>query len=162
MPNVEQHRNNTTAVRLSYTPFPGEFFFDTDTSLLYVGDGATAGGLLVGGGGTGSTVLVANKTADFPLAGADSGFRFTNAGASVTIVGLLPPATVGLVYGFSVAVAHTLGAVADGTDTINWAGTASAAGGTIEGNVVGWFALLECHVAGRWTVTQAQGGWIVT
>jgi hypothetical protein len=38
------------AQRASVTPDAGELLFTTDNKQLFVGDGATAGGLLVGGG----------------------------------------------------------------------------------------------------------------
>ena len=39
-----QIRRGTTAQRLSITPLPGELILDTDTNLVYVGDGSTPGG----------------------------------------------------------------------------------------------------------------------
>lgn len=157
-----QHRRGNTATRLALTLLPSELYFDTDTEELYVGDGTTAGGVLVGGGSGAANVTVSNKTTNFNALAVESGTRYTNNGAAGTVVGSLPAATVGLNFGFSVATAQILRADANGTDTINWAGTVSAAGGVIEGNVVGWFVLIECHVTGIWTVTQSQGGWTVT
>lgn len=37
--------------RLSITPDSGEFLWVTDSKLLYVGDGTTPGGIIIGGGG---------------------------------------------------------------------------------------------------------------
>jgi len=162
MADVLQHRRGSSATRLGLTPAVSELFWDTDANSLYSGDGSTAGGILVGGPGAGSTVSVSNKTANFSITGAESSTRYTNNGAGGTVVGSLPAATVGLVFALSVAAAQTLRFAANGTDTINYGGTVSAAGGTIEGNVVGWFLLIECHVAGKWTVVNAQGGWTVT
>jgi len=39
--------------RTSITPDEGEFLYVTDTGLLYIGDGSTAGGNLVAGGSGG-------------------------------------------------------------------------------------------------------------
>ena len=45
-----QIRRGIEAQRASITPDAGELLFTTDNKQLFVGDGATAGGLLVGGG----------------------------------------------------------------------------------------------------------------
>ena len=45
-----QIRRGVEAQRALVTPDAGELLFTTDTHELFVGDGATAGGLLVGGG----------------------------------------------------------------------------------------------------------------
>lgn len=52
-------RRGTNAERLLITPVEGELIYTTDTKLLYVGDGSTAGGTLVtgSGGGGGATSL---------------------------------------------------------------------------------------------------------
>lgn len=157
-----QHRRMNSATRALYTILISEFVYDTDSDEVYVGDGVTAGGLLVGGGGGSTLVPVINKTSNFVAAGAETGTRYTNTGAGGTVVGTLPAATVGLAFGLSISATQILRFDAAGTDTINYAGTASAAGGVIEGNVIGWFLMIECHVTGRWTVTNVQGGWTVT
>jgi len=45
-----QIRRGVEAQRAAVTPDAGELLFTTDNKQLFVGDGATAGGLLVGGG----------------------------------------------------------------------------------------------------------------
>jgi hypothetical protein len=55
-------KRGTNAARTGYTPQTGELFWATDTKLLYCGDGATAGGNLVGSV-TGSTAPSANYSA---------------------------------------------------------------------------------------------------
>ena len=45
-----QIRRGVEAQRASITPDAGELLFTTDNKQLFVGDGATSGGLLVGGG----------------------------------------------------------------------------------------------------------------
>jgi hypothetical protein len=45
-----QIRRGVEAQRVSLTPDSGELLFTTDNKQVFVGDGATAGGLLVGGG----------------------------------------------------------------------------------------------------------------
>ena len=58
-------RRGTDAERLLITPIEGELVYTTDTKLLYVGDGTTAGGTLVtGAGGGGSTTLDALTDTD--------------------------------------------------------------------------------------------------
>jgi len=59
-------RRGTDAERLLITPVEGELIYTTDTKLLYVGDGTTAGGTLVtgSGGGGGSTTLDALTDTD--------------------------------------------------------------------------------------------------
>lgn len=47
-----QIRRGLEADRTTVTPQPGEPLYTTDTNLLYMGDGSTAGGVAVGGGGT--------------------------------------------------------------------------------------------------------------
>ena len=44
-------RRGTNAGRTAITPAEGEPIFTTDTKQLYIGDGSTAGGVAVGGGG---------------------------------------------------------------------------------------------------------------
>lgn len=58
MSNKIQVRRGLETDRMSITPAEGEFLYVTDTGLVYIGDGSTAGGNPVGGGGGGVT----NKT----------------------------------------------------------------------------------------------------
>ena len=59
-----QIRRGVEAQRASITPDAGELIFTTDNKQLFVGDGATAGGLLVGGGSaTGYVQKVAGTVA---------------------------------------------------------------------------------------------------
>ena len=70
-----QIRRGTDAERLgSFTPAEGELIYTTDTKKLYVGDGATAGGVAidtVGGGGSGASTL--NDLTDVNVGGAANG-----------------------------------------------------------------------------------------
>ena len=50
-----QIRRGTDADRLTITPESGELIYTTDTKDLYVGDGTTVGGTIIGGGGGGGT-----------------------------------------------------------------------------------------------------------
>jgi hypothetical protein len=47
-----QIRRGTNAARLEITPSEGELLYTTDTKQIYVGDGATAGGVSIGSGGS--------------------------------------------------------------------------------------------------------------
>jgi hypothetical protein len=57
-------RRGTNADRTTITPVQGEPIYTTDTKQLYIGDGTTAGGVQVGGGGTLSV-----NTQDFTASG---------------------------------------------------------------------------------------------
>lgn len=60
-----QFRRGTNAERTTITPAQGEPLYTTDTKALYIGDGSTAGGVAVGGGGGTLTV----DTQDFTASG---------------------------------------------------------------------------------------------
>lgn len=57
-----QIRRGTAAQRTSITPAAGELLYTTDTKLVYVGDGSTAGGNIISGGGGGITDIVNDTT----------------------------------------------------------------------------------------------------
>jgi len=66
-----QIRRGVEAQRASITPDAGELLFTTDNKQIFVGDGATAGGLLIGGGSaTGYVKKIAGTQAI--ASGADS------------------------------------------------------------------------------------------
>jgi hypothetical protein len=72
-----QLRRGTNAQRSAITPLQGELLYTTDTKTLYVGDGTTAGGTLVsGGGGSGALYAISAETttggATLRLTGSDS------------------------------------------------------------------------------------------
>ena len=66
-----QIRRGTDAERLgSFTPVEGELIYTTDTKKLYVGDGATVGGVAidtVSSGGGGGCTLSHNASSDSSL-----------------------------------------------------------------------------------------------
>lgn len=73
-----QIRRGTAAQRTSVTPAEGELLYTTDTKLVYVGDGSTAGGNIISGGGISDIV---NDTS--PQLGGDldvNGFSLISAG----------------------------------------------------------------------------------
>jgi hypothetical protein len=51
-----QIRRGTAGQRTGITPAEGELLYTTDTKLVYVGDGSTAGGNIISGGGGGDVV----------------------------------------------------------------------------------------------------------
>lgn len=58
-----QLRRGTSGTRTSITPAVGELLYTTDTKLVYVGDGSTAGGNIISsGGGGGITDIVSDTT----------------------------------------------------------------------------------------------------
>lgn len=152
-----QHRRGPTISRLLLTPLAGEFFIDTDTWLVYIGDGLTAGGLLVGQNV--SAALIVTKTSNYSLTTDDSGNQFNNTGAAGDIVLTLPPAVVGLNYAGAVTEAFYLRFSADGTDKIAWGEDNSASGGYIRHNAPFAFVSLICHLAGQWLVSSVAGSW---
>ena len=66
-----QIRRGVEAQRASITPDAGELLFTIDNKQLFVGDGATAGGLLIGGGSEAGFVAKVAGTQAI-TAGADS------------------------------------------------------------------------------------------
>lgn len=82
-------RRGTNAERLAYTPVTGELIYTTDTKLVYVGDGTTAGGVAVGGGsGSGITDISQDLS---PELGGDldlAGFEINGIG-DINITGII-------------------------------------------------------------------------
>jgi hypothetical protein len=75
-----QLRRGTSGTRTTITPAAGELIYTTDTKLVYVGDGSTAGGNIISGGGGGLTDIVNDTT---PQLGGNldvNGFTITSAG----------------------------------------------------------------------------------
>jgi hypothetical protein len=58
-------RRGLSTSRTSITPAEGEFIYTTDTKLVYIGDGSTAGGVAVGGSSTSQYLQVANAAATY-------------------------------------------------------------------------------------------------
>jgi hypothetical protein len=110
-------KRGTDADRTGYTPESGEPIWTIDTNKLYVGDGATAGGVLVTGlGGEGSTPGIDDTATGVVLTITDAASTFAN---DVELDG------VDLVLG---------GGEINGTGDINILGSITASG-TITGNI---------------------------
>ena len=79
-----QLRRGTSGTRTTITPEPGELIYTTDTKLVYVGDGTTAGGTLVTGGGGGGVSGIGSLLEDTsPQLGGDlelNGFKIVTTG----------------------------------------------------------------------------------
>jgi hypothetical protein len=99
-------RRGTNAERLAYTPVTGELIYTTDTKLVYVGDGTTAGGVAVGGGsGSGITDISQDLSpelgGDLDLAGFEiNGIGDINISGIITATGNITAANfIGNVIG---------------------------------------------------------------
>lgn len=89
-----QIRRGLEADRLTITPSTGELIYTTDSKLVYVGDGSTAGGTLVTGGAglsfntiavSGQPLVVADSSSDTLNLVAGSGVSITTNSGSDTI-----------------------------------------------------------------------------
>ncbi len=156
---VLQHRRAGTVARLLVTPAAGELFVDTDTWYVYIGDGSTAGGILVGNFAAG--IVTSTKTSNFSISSGDNGTRYNNIGAGGTVIGSLCAAAAGLQFAGGVFAAQYFRFTADGSDTINFGGTVSAGGGYIRSNAAGSFIQIESHGTGGWIISAASGSWSV-
>jgi hypothetical protein len=101
------------------------------------------------------------KTANFDIEAADSGKKYSNAGASGAITAALPAAIVGLKYTMYVQAAQELQIAPDGAETIALpsTGAQSAAGKYIVADAIGENVEIECVVAGTWNVNRYIGTW---
>ncbi len=81
-----------SANRTSYTPAEGEFIFENDTNNLYIGDGSTAGGILIAGPSssisTASNVGTAGVGPFKQITSGEIEFRNINAGSAKVSVTL--------------------------------------------------------------------------
>ena len=156
---VVQHRRfSTSALRLAYTPAQGEIVVDDTDYAVYVGDGATAGGLLIGAG----SFVMASKIANYAVLASDNGTHFDNIGASGTVIFTLPAAARGLNFEFLVSAAFTIEILCAGTDKIAIGGTNSAGGGNAQSAAPFNTLAIESHAAGQWVSRSATGSWTVT
>jgi len=117
-----QIRRGTNAERLTITPLTGELVYTTDTQLVYVGDGTTVGGILVGTGSGGNGVPGgANTQLQFNANGAFGGISTVTWDGSNLSLGTV--ANVKIAGGSNAQVLST-----DGTGNLSWA---TPSGGTV-------------------------------
>lgn len=102
-----------------------------------------------------------DHTAGDTLTVAESGSLHTNTGASGEIVLVLPPATVGLHYYFTVFAVQEIRIDPDGSETIALPSTGAqgAAGKYLTANAATEFIHLFCMTAGEWDVVDFSGTW---
>ena len=111
--------------------------------------------------GTGPASTVQTKTADYTVTAADSGRTFSTTGASGTVVFAMPAAVAGLKYRFHVGAAQELRIDPNGSETISLpsTGVPGAAGKYLTANAAGETVVLECALAGTWSVFGYTGTW---
>jgi len=83
-------RRGLSTARTTVTPAEGELLYTTDTKLVYVGDGSTAGGNVIsgGGGGSGPTYSLAPRTVvGANRAGVQLGTNDNSVTDTVTLIG---------------------------------------------------------------------------
>ena len=137
-----QIRRGLAANRTSIIPAEGELIYTTDTELLYIGDGVTAGGNPITSGASGTVTSVA-------VSGGTTGL--TTSGGPVTSSGTITLAgTLAVANGGTGATTLTGYVKADGTSAFTAASTIP--GSDISGNISGNAA----NVTG--TVAIANGG----
>lgn len=92
---------------------------------------------------------------------AESGKRFTNAGAGAAVTFAMPAAVQGLEYWFHVEAAQELRIDPNGTETIALpsSGAQGAAGKYLSADAVGEWVHIECVVTGKWAVMGYAGTW---
>jgi hypothetical protein len=132
-----QFRRGLDADRTSITPLPGEPLWITDTPALYIGDGATAGGVLITSGGgsgapTNATYIVQTSngtlTNEQALASLSTGIL-----KNTTTTGVLSIATGSDLPSHT----HTLADITDdGTMAAQNANSVTITGGSLEGVTV--------------------------
>jgi len=168
-------RRDTNANRLLCTPANGEPFWATDTQLLYVGDGSTAGGILIAGAGSDSykvKITANDTTAQYLQASLVAGTGITltlnNSGANETLT--VAATATGDVVGPSSSVDNqmlrwngTTGKLIQGgqiteSDTGDMAGVASITGTRDSGSYDNWETATVYVVDDNVVTTNPEGG----
>lgn len=98
-------------------------------------------------------------TTPIAVATTDSAKVFTNEGATAKIVFNLPTAVANLMYTFVVEDSDGIDIVANSGDTIRFAGTVTAAAGTITSTTIGSTITLVAINATEWIATSLMGTW---
>lgn len=104
-------------------------------------------------------VPVIAKTSNYSILASDIKTRFTNAGASGTVVLTLPTAVAGMVYAFYVLAAQTLTITAGTGATIRNAASVSSSAGTASASTVGNVIVLTAVSSTSWITESVVGSW---
>lgn len=133
----------------------------SQTSDIFVArDNGTAIFKILDGGGTLYQRFISAKAATpVTVASTDSGTVYTNEGTSVKIVFNLPTAVANLTYTVVVQDNDGVDIVANTGDTIRFAGTVTAAAGTITSTTIGSSITLVAVNATEWIATSLMGTW---
>jgi hypothetical protein len=124
-----QVRRGLSADRTTVTPLSGEFLYTTDTKLVYIGDGTTAGGNSVGGGGGGSGTVTSVSVVSA------NGFAGTVATSTTTPAITVSTSITGVLKGNGTAIsAATAGTDYQAPITLTTTGTSGAS--TFVGNTL--------------------------
>jgi hypothetical protein len=127
MAAVLQHRRMGTTARLALTPANGEFIWDTDTFVLYMGDGTTAGGVQIGGSAAIADVFAVGNTTAASSSSTVSVTRYSISGAGGISVGLSGAGNIVI----SGPTTSASGSVSDGFALGNTTGATSSTTGTL-------------------------------
>jgi hypothetical protein len=103
--------------------------------------------------------LVAAKTSAYPVVATEPRTLFTNEGASAGVTFTLPTAVANLSYTFVVQDADGVTITAASGDTIRFAGTVTAAAGSIASTTIGSTITLVAINATEWIAISVVGTW---
>lgn len=106
-----------------------------------------------------ANVIVPSAATPVTVAAVDSNVNYTNEGAAAKIVFNLPTAVAGYTYTFVVQDADGIDVTAAAGDTIRFAGTVTAAAGTITSTTIGSTITLVAINATEWIATSLMGTW---
>ena len=135
MANTIQLKRGLEADRSSVTPAAGELLYTTDTKQVFVGDGSTAGGNVISGGGA-----AIEATASGALANGD--IVVVNSDGTVSVVAGISQG-FGTPTAFNASIAYDISATYDSANNKvvmvfrdSWTGYLQAAVGTISGSSI--------------------------
>lgn len=145
-----QIRRGTSATRTSITPDVGELIYTTDTKLVYVGDGTTAGGTVISGGGGGTLSNVVEDLSPTLGGNLDTG-GFNIVTTANNNIALVPNGT---------GIVSLQGGVVIGDEATNQDGSLLLTTNTYSSSVLAGFTFSQYHEtadAVNWTLFRARG-----